>query len=316
MNKNCKNSVEIPYDEHPDIFRDSSRVGSWWGELSEGSAKVLIVADNAEKMALREHILGDSRVHVTGVAQRLGDACRALRNANYDVVLIALSSHNADMRALLQLMDLHQPKARAVVILGVEEGAGLQRLYGPKVMGYLSYEDIAQHMVPSLLEVAQSRFTVSPGLSTVVMHLLDRHPASSGLQDKKLWQSSRPGPVFGASVGADSGVASIGVGVGTGVSMGMGMGDLHGKSLSRRELEILRMVAAGHVTAGIADALSISAATVNAHMRNIFIKMGCKTRAQAIHFGIQTGMFDESDGLGDICINAPKPALKEQQALH
>ena len=315
MNKNCKNSVEIPYDEHPDIFRDSSRVGSWWGELSEGSAKVLIVADNAEKIALREHVLGDSRVHVTGFAQRLGDACRALRNANYDVVLIALSSHNADMRALLQLMDLHQPKARAVVILGVEEGAEFKRLYGPKVMGYLSHEDIAQHLVPSLLEVANSRFTVSPGLSKTVMHLMDNQTAKNGQQDKQFWQSSRLGSGFGASAGAGVGVGA-GVGAGVALDSAVGVGDLHGKSLSRRELEILRMVAAGHVSAGIADALSISVATVNAHMRNIFIKMGCKTRAQAIHFGIQTGMFDESDKLGDICVTAPKPAFKEQHALH
>ena len=271
-------SVEIPYDDHPDIFRDSARVGSWWGQLSEGSVKVLVVAENAAKMALRDYLLGDSQVHVTGVARRLGDACRALRDANYDVVLIALGDHAADMGALLQLMDIHQPKARALVILEIDEGASLKRMFGSKVMGYLCYEDITRHLVASIIEVANGRFTVSPGLSRTILKLLEEHPANAAVHVHPTWQSSMPQS---------------------------GFNEASNKNLSGRELEILKMVAAGHVSTGIANALGIRATTVNAHIRSIFGKLGCKTRAQAIHLGIQTGLFNEEGDQAEVCITPP-----------
>jgi CheY-like chemotaxis protein len=162
--KNDEGPVTFPFQQYPDIVRDSSRMGSsCWAELSEGSTKVLVVSDGEEKLQLREYLLSDSRIHVTDTVLRLSDACRALRSANYDVVLIALNAHRSDLCALLHLMNLHQPKARAVVVLSPEGIAELRQLYDSKVMGYLSHVDVARHLVASVLEVADGGFTASPG---------------------------------------------------------------------------------------------------------------------------------------------------------
>ena len=46
--------------------------------------------------------------------------------------------------------------------------------------------------------------------------------------------------------------------------------------LSRRELDVIRLLADGHTSDGIADLLIISPDTVNTHRRNILVKTGCK----------------------------------------
>jgi DNA-binding CsgD family transcriptional regulator len=62
----------------------------------------------------------------------------------------------------------------------------------------------------------------------------------------------------------------------------------HGLSL--RELEVLRLVAAGHTDREIAEALFISYRTVQTHMTNIFGKLGVNTRAAAAAFTIRHGL--------------------------
>jgi len=52
--------------------------------------------------------------------------------------------------------------------------------------------------------------------------------------------------------------------------------------LTKRELEMLRLVAAGLSNAEIAKSLYIALATVKVHSRNIFSKLNVSSRTQAI----------------------------------
>jgi len=52
--------------------------------------------------------------------------------------------------------------------------------------------------------------------------------------------------------------------------------------LSRREIEILRLIAEGYVNKEISEKLHISIHTVRNHIANIFSKMDCGTRTRAI----------------------------------
>jgi DNA-binding CsgD family transcriptional regulator len=65
--------------------------------------------------------------------------------------------------------------------------------------------------------------------------------------------------------------------------------DAHG--LSARELEVLRLVAAGKSNREIAAALVISEHTVARHVQNIFAKLGLSSRAAATAFAFEHDLF-------------------------
>jgi DNA-binding CsgD family transcriptional regulator len=60
--------------------------------------------------------------------------------------------------------------------------------------------------------------------------------------------------------------------------------------LSSRELEVLRLLAAGRSNAQIADELVISLNTVNRHVSNIYAKTGAANRAEAAAYATRNGI--------------------------
>ena len=63
-----------------------------------------------------------------------------------------------------------------------------------------------------------------------------------------------------------------------------------GRGLSRREVEVLTLVAAGMNNPKIAQDLSISLNTVTRHLTNIFHKTGCSNRVEAAMYAARLGL--------------------------
>ncbi len=63
--------------------------------------------------------------------------------------------------------------------------------------------------------------------------------------------------------------------------------DLH---LTKRELDVLRLVAEGQTDREVAEALVISPRTVNRHLSNIFVKLDVPGRAAAVAYAIRQGL--------------------------
>ena len=60
--------------------------------------------------------------------------------------------------------------------------------------------------------------------------------------------------------------------------------------LSRRQVEVLRLIASGNTTAEIALRLHISEATVQSHRKEIMQKLGQKNIATLTRFAIEAGL--------------------------
>jgi DNA-binding NarL/FixJ family response regulator len=60
--------------------------------------------------------------------------------------------------------------------------------------------------------------------------------------------------------------------------------------LTEREIDVLRLIAAGNSNKQIADQLSIGEATVKSHVTNILSKLGANDRAHAVTIGLKRGI--------------------------
>ena len=60
--------------------------------------------------------------------------------------------------------------------------------------------------------------------------------------------------------------------------------------LTRRECEVLRLIAEGRRSASIADQLHVSVATIEVHRRNIMRKLGLRTVAELTKYAIREGL--------------------------
>jgi DNA-binding NarL/FixJ family response regulator len=82
----------------------------------------------------------------------------------------------------------------------------------------------------------------------------------------------------------------------SGESVGSGSASVSGDtaeglpSLTRRETEVLQMVAGGNTNKEIASHLLLSVATVERHIANIYGKIGARGRAEATAFAITRGL--------------------------
>jgi DNA-binding CsgD family transcriptional regulator len=65
---------------------------------------------------------------------------------------------------------------------------------------------------------------------------------------------------------------------------------LESTGISRRELEVLRLIAAGHSNREIADKLFLSLNTVKTHTSNVFSKLNVSRRTQAIRKAKELGL--------------------------
>jgi DNA-binding NarL/FixJ family response regulator len=63
-------------------------------------------------------------------------------------------------------------------------------------------------------------------------------------------------------------------------------------SLTARETEVLRLIAAGNANKLIADRLSITEETVKGHVKNILSKLGANDRTHAVTIGLKRGIIE------------------------
>jgi len=62
--------------------------------------------------------------------------------------------------------------------------------------------------------------------------------------------------------------------------------------LTVREIDVLRLIAAGNANKQIADQLSIGEATVKSHVTNILSKLGANDRSHAVTIALKRGIID------------------------
>ena len=65
-------------------------------------------------------------------------------------------------------------------------------------------------------------------------------------------------------------------------------------TLTKRECDVLRLIAAGYTTKRVAVCLNISEATVKTHLREIFGRLDVANRAEAVATALELGLLDQA----------------------
>jgi DNA-binding NarL/FixJ family response regulator len=63
-------------------------------------------------------------------------------------------------------------------------------------------------------------------------------------------------------------------------------------SLTSREIDVLRLIAAGNANKIVADKLSITEETVKGHVKSILSKLGANDRTHAVTIGLRRGIIE------------------------
>jgi DNA-binding CsgD family transcriptional regulator len=71
---------------------------------------------------------------------------------------------------------------------------------------------------------------------------------------------------------------------------GLPVAGLAGAAITGRELDVLRLLAAGDSNAEIARRLSITVHTVERHVSNLYRKIGARGRADATAYALRQGI--------------------------
>ncbi len=80
------------------------------------------------------------------------------------------------------------------------------------------------------------------------------------------------------------------VAVSTATPFALNEGSLRELTITRRELEILELIASGMSNREIAEKLFVSENTVKTHSSRLFDKLGAKRRTQAVQLGKELGL--------------------------
>ncbi len=76
---------------------------------------------------------------------------------------------------------------------------------------------------------------------------------------------------------------------------GGGRPEDHLRDLSRREIEVLRLLALGHTNRQIADKLFLSVKTIETYRARLMEKLQVSTRAALVRFAMQHGLLSQDD---------------------
>lgn len=226
--------------------------------MSEAQTPVRVVlADDHDilRQGLKMLLSLQEEIEIVGEARTGRETIELARELQPQVVVLDISMPDIDgLEACAQIRK--QTPASNVLILTMHESEEyFLRALRAGAAGYLVKKAAPPDLHMAILAVARGGAFLYPGLAKTLIHAYTSAPASSLTSD------------------------------GQGAQMAAAL-----RVLSPRELEVLKLVAAGHTNQEIADQLVLSIKTVQAHRANVMEKLGLDNITQLVRFAIRYGL--------------------------
>jgi len=214
----------------------------------------VVVAD--DQTAVREGlvVLLDmlDDVEVVAAAANGEEAVRLVAERGADVVLMDLRMPRLDGVSATRRVRTEHPSTQVVVLTTYAEDADILAALGAGALGYLTKDAGRAQIAQAVRAAAAGQAVLDPG---VQQRLLLAASAGSAVAQA-------------ASLGTPP------------------------DGLTPREVDVLRLIAAGLSNREIASRLFLSEATVKSHINRLFAKTGVRDRAQAVQYAYRHGLAD------------------------
>jgi len=222
---------------------------------------VLLVEDDPAASGRMTKLLGRMYPGVLMChAPTLAQAQTHLQDTPFDLVLIDMQLPDGSGIELLQQLARLQPEAVGLVLSAWGQPDTIVGAIRAGARGYLLKNVDDMEIERSLASVERGGAPIDPVIARRILALMTSPPE----------EMPQPAKATTASAAA-SRPAEIET------------------QLSRRQTEILRAVASGQTNREIANALSLSAHTVECHTRSIYRKLAVRTRTEAVVFAKTQG---------------------------
>jgi DNA-binding NarL/FixJ family response regulator len=212
----------------------------------------VIVAD--DQAAVREGLVTlldlDPQITVVAEAADGGQAVDAVANADPDVILMDLHMPGTDGIEATAQISARHPRTKVVVLTTYADDASIHGALQAGALGYLTKDSGREDIARAVIAAAAGQ--------SVLDGDVQRRLVSAAT-------TTRPNPLPQAALPLPD-------------------------NLTTREVEVLRLIAAGRSNAQIAAELFVSEATVKTHINHLFAKAGVRDRAQAVRYAYRHGL--------------------------
>lgn len=214
--------------------------------------RVLLVDDDPHMSRVIAHeLLADMRINLVGQAGSLREGRRLMGLHEFDVMLVDLNLGDGTGFDLIEYMKTVRPMAEAVVISAMEDEQHALHAFELGATGYLVKNSWFGNFSQAVLQVVNGGASITPNLARRLLSKFEHAQGSDHLAPEARNKDK----------------------------------------LSDREKEVLRLVASGYTSSEIGSRLLISGQTVNTHIKNMYRKLNVRTRAQAVSFAADRGLF-------------------------
>ena len=231
--------------------------------MAESRPVRVLLADDHDmlRQGLKMLLSLQPEIAVVGEARTGREALALTMEHHPDVVVLDISMPDMDgLETCAQIRA--KAAATSVLMLTMHENeAYFFQALRAGAAGYLVKKAAPGDLQAAILAVARGESFLSPGLARALIRAYTSAPASPDVSPVQATAGSLQRPVAEAL-----------------------------RVLSPRELEVLKLVAAGHTNQEIADLLVISIKTVQAHRASVMEKLDLENITQLVRFAIRYGL--------------------------
>lgn len=228
---------------------------------------VFVLEDHPETNARLCRIINDAdRLALVGAATTLAQAKDFLDSSDttIDVVLVDLGLPDGSGNEFIKRLQTQNPCPKALVITVFGDEKNVVSAFKAGALGYLMKEEDDEIIADWIYRVMDGQSPISP---SIAHHLLKQFRQQSAANEKTDDNETVQRNTLTPSIASAQPV-----------------------HLTRREKEVLEMIAKGYSYKEIAKLLEITVNTVTTHAQNIYAKLQVKSRGEAVFEAQETGL--------------------------